>query len=103
VEGGPAPGYRDLLVLHYAAQIDLLLQRDQAAAATALAALLEIVPADWPKRPQVAAHLARCAALVREDQKISEAERNRRAAEYGDQAMRCSRWRCDTGPRTGTT
>jgi hypothetical protein len=84
-----APAYREMLVRHYALLIDTLMrQRDHAAAAAALAGLLEVVPADWPKRPQVAAHLARCAALAREDKKLSEPERDRRATEYGDEAMR---------------
>jgi tetratricopeptide (TPR) repeat protein len=83
-----APVYRQTLLLHYAALVELLLrQRDHAAAAASLAGLLGVVPADWPKRPQAAANLARCAALAREDKKLGEAERERRAEEYGDRAM----------------
>ncbi|HZY88290.1 MAG TPA: hypothetical protein VFE78_25865, partial [Gemmataceae bacterium] len=88
VKAAPTPAYRQTLLLHYAVLADLLLrQRDHAAAAAALAGLLEVVPADWPKRPQVAAHLARCAALAREDKKLGAAERQRRAEDYADRAM----------------
>jgi tetratricopeptide (TPR) repeat protein len=89
LKAAPTELNRKALVLHSAGLTELLLrQRDHAAAAAALAGLLEQVPADWPKRAQAAAHLARCAALAREDKNLSEAERQRRAAEYGDRAMR---------------
>jgi tetratricopeptide (TPR) repeat protein len=89
LKAAPTAANRQALVLHYARLIELLLrQRDHAAAAAALAGLLEQVPADWPKHAQAAAHLAKCAALAREDKNLSEAERRRLAGEYADRAMR---------------
>ena len=88
-EGPTLEVLRQSLLLHHEALTEALLRLDDhEAAAKSLQEQAKLVgTGPWPKRPEAALLMARCAALAAKDANLAESARMKMAANYGDLAI----------------